>query len=91
LREVGDLAQKGITAGEFARARAKMQSQDKLEQQNPSQIAYASALDELLGLGHGYGQVRRDRIASITLAEVNAVAAKYFSAPNYVLAVVSPE
>jgi zinc protease len=91
LREVAGLAQKGITAVEFARARAKMQSHDKLEQQNPSQIAYASALDELLGLGHAYGQVRRDRIASITLDEVNAVAAKYFSSPHYVLATVSPE
>ena len=91
LREVAELARKGITAVEFSRARAKMQSQDKLEQQNPSQIAYASALDELLGLGHGYGQVRRERIASITLDEVNAVAAKYFSSSHFVLAIVSPE
>ena len=68
-----------------------MESQDKLEQQNPSQIAYTAALDELFGLGHAYGQVRRDRTAAITLDEVNAVAAKYFSAPGYVLATVSPE
>ena len=91
LQEVGNLAHQGITPEEFARARAKMQSQDKLDQQNPSQIAYAASLDELFGLGYGYGQTRRDRIASITLDEVNAVAAKYFSAPNYVLATVSPE
>ena len=81
----------GITAGEFARARAKMESQDKLDQQNPSQIAYAASLDELFGLGYAYGQTRRDRIAAITLDEVNAVAAKYFSSPNYVLAIVSPQ
>ena len=49
-----------------------MQSQDKLDQQNPSQIAYAASLDELFGLGYGYGQIRRDRIASITLDQVNA-------------------
>jgi len=91
LREVALLAEKGITAPEFARARAKMQSQDKLEQQNPSQIAYAASLDELFGLGYAYGQTRRDRIASISLEEVNAVAARYFSQPNYVLATVSPE
>ena len=90
LREVADLARSGITAEEFARARAKMQSQDKLDQQNPSQIAYAASLDELFGLGYTYGQTRRDRIAAITLDEVNAVAAKYFSSPNYVLATVSP-
>lgn len=91
LQEVANLARQGITAGEFARARAKMQSQDKLDQQNPSQIAYAASLDELFGLGYGYGQTRRDRIASITLDEVNAVAATYFSPPRYVLATVSPQ
>ena len=91
LREVANLARHGITAEEFARARAKMQSQDKLEQQNPSQIAYAASLDELFGLGYEYGQTRRDRIAAITLNEVNAIAAKYFSSPYYVLATVSPQ
>ena len=91
LQEVATLAKQGITTEEFARARAKMQSQDKLDQQNPSQIAYAASLDELFGLGFGYGQTRRDRIAAITLDEVNAIAAKYFSSPNYVLATVSPQ
>jgi zinc protease len=91
LQEVAQLAKSGITSEEFARARAKMQSQDKLDQQNPSQINYAASLDELFGLGYLYGQTRRDRTAAITLDEVNAIAAKYFSAPNYVLAVVSPE
>ena len=91
LSEVGTLARSGITAVEFARARAKMQSQDKLDQQNPSQIAYAASLDELFGLGFAYGQTRRERIASITLDEVNAIATKYFSSPNYVLATVSPQ
>jgi zinc protease len=91
LKEVDQLARSGITPEEFARARAKMQSQDKLDQQNPSQIAYAASLDELFGLGYGYGQTRRERIASITLDEVNGIAAKYFSAPNYVLATVSPQ
>jgi zinc protease len=90
LQEVANLARRGITHEEFARARAKMQSQDKLDQQNPSQIAYAASLDELFGLGYAYGQTRRDRIAAITLDEVNAIAAKYFSSPNYVLATVSP-
>jgi zinc protease len=91
LQEVANLAQNGITEQEFARARAKMQSQDKLDQQNPSQINYAASLDELFGLGYLYGQTRRDRVAAITLDEINAVTAKYFSSANYVLAVVSPE
>lgn len=91
IREAGLLADKGITQEEFARAQAKMQSQDKLEQQNPSQIAYAAALDELFGLGYAYGDKRRQRTATITLDEVNAVARKYFSSPYYALATVSPE
>jgi zinc protease len=91
LREVALLADKGLSSEEFSRARAKMQSQDKLEQQNPSQIAYTSALDELFGLGHGYGEIRRERTAAITLDEVNAVARRYFSSPHYVLATVAPE
>jgi len=91
LAEVANLASTGITPEEFVRSRAKMQSQDKLDQQNPSQMAYAASLDELFGLGYEYGQVRRERIASITLDEVNAVASKYFSSPHYVLATVSPQ
>ncbi len=91
LAEVANLAHTGITQQEFVRAQAKMQSQDKLDQQNPSQMAYAASLDELFGLGYAYGQVRRERIASITLDEVNAVASKYFSSPHYVLATVSPQ
>jgi len=91
LKEIAVIAQKGLTSEEFARARAKMQSQDKLEQQNPSQIAYASSLDELFGLGYAYGDTRRSRIASITLDEVNAIARKYFSSPRYVIATVSPK
>ncbi len=91
LEEVATLARSGITEVEFLRARAKMQSQDKLDQQNPSQIAYAASLDELFGLGYQYAQTRRERIASITLEEVNATAGKYFSSPNHVLAIVSPQ
>ena len=91
MKEISFISQKGITREEFARARAKMQSQDKLEQQNPSQITYAASLDELFGLGYAYGDTRRSKIASITLDEVNAIAGKYFSSSHYVIATVSPK
>ena len=91
LHEIQQVAQNGITGEELARARAKMQSQDKLDQQNPSQINYAAALDELFGLGYQFGETRRARIAAITLDEVNAAAARYFSSSSYVIATVSPE
>ena len=91
LHEIGQIAGKGITNEEFIRARAKMQSQDKLDQQNPAHIAYAASLDELFGLGYAFGETRRQRIASLTLDEVNATARRYLSSPNYVIATVSPE
>ena len=91
LHEIGEVAGRGITSQELERARAKMQSQDKLDQQNPAHINYAAALDELFGLGYDYGEIRRARVAAATLDEVNATAARYFSAPNYVIATVSPK
>jgi len=91
LHEISEIAARGITATELDRARAKMQSQDKLDQQNPSHIAYAAALDELFGLGYTYGETRRSRVAAMTLDEVNATAARYLSSPNYVIATVSPK
>jgi zinc protease len=91
LDEVAQLAAHGITEIELNRARAKVESQEKLERQNPSHLAYTAALDELFGLGFDYAQERRRRTAAITLAEVNALAARYFSSPNYALAVVAPK
>jgi zinc protease len=91
LREIAELATRGITAQELERARAKMQSQDKLDQQNPAHINYAAALDELFGLGYAFGDTRRAQVAAATLDEVNATAARYFSAPHYVIATVSPK
>jgi zinc protease len=91
LHEIGEIAARGITPQELERARAKMQSQDKLDQQNPGHMNYAAALDELFGLGYAHGDIRRAHVAALTLDEVNAAAARYFSAPNYVIATVSPK
>jgi zinc protease len=91
LHEIHEVATRGITARELDRARAKMQSQDKLDQQNPAHMNYAAALDELFGLGYAYGETRRALVASATLDEVNATAARYLSSPNYVIATVSPK
>jgi len=91
LHEIAQIAAHGITPQELERARAKMQSQDKLDQQNPGHMNYAAALDELFGLGYAHGEIRRAHVAALTLDEVNAAAARYFSAPNYVIATVSPK
>ena len=91
LEEVAKIAANGITEIELARARAKLESQEKLDRQNLSHLAYTSALDELFGLGFDYSEERRRRTATITLEEVNALAHRYFSASNYALAVVAPK
>jgi zinc protease len=91
LKEIAEIAARGITPQELERARAKMQSQDKLDQQNPAHINYAAALDEMFGLGYTFGDTRRAQVAAATLDEVNATAARYFSTPNYVIATVSPK
>lgn len=91
LEEISRVATEGITQVELDRARAKMLSQEKLESQNPSWVAYASALDELYGLGFDHREKRLARLEKISLAEVNQIANGYFRSPGYVIATVSPE
>ncbi len=90
LEEIQRLSKEGITEPEIVRARAKLQSNEKLEQQNASHLVSVAALDELFGLGYDYQQTRRARMAEIDLAAVNEIAARYFSSPNFATAIVSP-
>ncbi|PTY04470.1 insulinase family protein [Verrucomicrobia bacterium LW23] len=91
LGEIQNIADKGLTVVELNRARAKLLSQETLQSQNPSYIAYAGALDELFGLGYNHAEIRQQRLREMTLDEVNVVARRYFGAPGYALAVVSPK
>jgi zinc protease len=91
IEEIRNIAAMGLTEEELVRARAKLISQDQLASQNPAQILASAGLDELVGLGYDFEQRRQERIAKITLAEVNQAAKTYFSKDDYVFAVVSPE
>jgi len=90
LEEIFKLASGGLTAPEFERARAKLLSEEKIDSQNPAGVVAGSALDELLGLGHDAGEERRRRLTALTLEEVNAMTAHYFSKEEFVVATVSP-
>ncbi|MES2307980.1 MAG: insulinase family protein, partial [Verrucomicrobiota bacterium] len=89
--EIQQIAEKGITIEEVERARAKLLSHLKMIRQDPATIAYSSALHEYLGLGYDYHEAKSRRLSEMTLEEINRTAQKYFSNPNYVTAIVSPE
>jgi zinc protease len=91
IEEIRQIAAVGLTEEELVRARAKLISQDQLASQNPAQTLASAGLDELVGLGYDFEERRQERIAKITLAEVNQAAKTYFSKDDYVFAVVSPE
>ncbi len=87
--EIAKLAHAGLTASEVARAKEKIIGQQEIRHQSNHAFASHAALHELYGLGHShYLEVRR-KIESLTVEEVERVAAKYFTQPA-VLAVVSP-
>ena len=54
------------------------------------QVAVATALDELYGLGYGNCDVEDIQYEAVTLADVRCVAEKYFNKESCVVAVVRP-
>jgi len=90
LAEIKNLALKGLTPEEFKRAKAKLIGAQQLGNQSASTLAYKTALNELYGLGTDFEGKYADKINSLTLEEVNAVAAKYLNTDHFVNVVVSP-
>lgn len=91
LAEIKDLAVKGLTRAEFERAKAKLIGAQQLSNQSASTLAYKTALNELYGLGPDFESRYAEKINSLTLEEVNAIASKYLSREGFVTVVVSPE
>jgi zinc protease len=89
LDEIGRLASKGLTSDELARARKKLIGQQRIANQSNESFGYMAALDELYGLGFDHHERLEREIESITAADIQRVAAKYFQQP-YVLATVRP-
>ncbi|HEX4667757.1 MAG TPA: pitrilysin family protein [Chthoniobacterales bacterium] len=89
LDEIGRLASTGLTTEELARAKKKLIGQQRIANQSNESFGYMAALDELYGLGFDHHERLEQEIESITAADIQRVAAKYFQQP-YVLATVRP-
>ena len=84
------LAKEGLTAEELHRAKAKLTGHKKIARQDLGSVAFATCMDELLGLGYNHHAKEDARIESVTLAQVREVAARYFGTENFATAVSLP-
>ncbi len=90
IREQIDKAARGeFTAEEVARAKSKRIGAEILGKQTNSDAAASAALDEIYGFGYDYSQSQAQRIGALTLADIQAVAAKYLTGPITVAVVTS--
>jgi zinc protease len=88
--EIAHLAADGLTAAELARAKAKLRGALALRQQSNDALAVSCALDELYGLGFDHYRTWPERLDQVSLAEVRAVAQRYFGEQPGLTAVVRP-
>jgi zinc protease len=91
LDEIGKLAHDGLTADELARAKEKVLGQQDIRNQSNDAFAYATALDELYGLGFDYYKKLRAKVEAVTLEDTKRVANKYFENQPEIIAIVRPE
>lgn len=91
LDEINRLATEGLSKIELDRAKKKLLGQMQIANQSNDSFGYATALDELYGLGFDYYKKLEREIEAITLEDVKRVAVKYFQKQPYVLATVRPE
>lgn len=91
LDEIRLIVQKGFSAEEIERARAKLLGERLMDEQSASSVAYHAALDELYGLGANFESAFNQQIRDTSLEQINATAAKYFSGANYVSVIVQPK
>jgi zinc protease len=90
LEEIRKLASNSLTSEELARAKKKLIGQQQIANQSNESFGYATALDELYGLGFNHYKTLEHDVNLITLEDVKRVAAKYFRDQPYVLATVRP-
>ena len=90
LAEVKVIANEGLTEKEVKRAKAKILGAQKMSRQSNGSFAQTVAIDTLYGLGPNFYQTYETKIQSLTVSEVKAIAQKYFSKNNYVIALVKP-
>ena len=89
LAEAELLRTDGLTEEELKRAKAKIVGQKKISRQDLGGQAMLHALDELYGLGYAHHVADDAHYEAVTLAEVRAVAARYFLPKASAVAVIS--
>ncbi len=88
--EIDKLAHDGLSDAELARAKEKIIGQQEIRNQSSGAFAFATAIDELYGLGYDHYQTEKDRLRAVTAADVKKVAQKYFLDQPAVTALVRP-
>jgi zinc protease len=86
--QVEALRREGVTAGELARAKAKVIGQKKIARQDLGQLAMTMALDELYGLGFANIDREDARYQAVTLEGIHAAAAKYLRSEKAVAVIL---
>jgi zinc protease len=89
-QELRDIADKGVTADELARARRYLVGVHAIGLQRKSALAAALAFHEAYGQGWKAYRQYADNIMKVTAADVTRVARKYFNPEREVTAVVKP-
>ena len=90
LSQAKRLAAEGLTEVELRRAKAKLIGRRKIARQDLGSVAFASCMDELLGLGYDHYVGEESRIDSITLGQIREVADRYFDTDQFATAVSLP-
>ena len=90
LNQAKHLAKDGLTEDELRRAKAKLTGQKKIARQDLGTVAFATCMDELLGLGFNYHAEEDSRTDSVTLDQVQEVAARYFGTDHFATAISLP-
>ena len=90
LTQAKRLAKEGLTEEELCRAKAKLIGHKKIARQDLGNVAFATCMDELLGLGYNHHAVEDARIEAVTLEQVRDVADRYFGTEQFATAVSLP-
>jgi zinc protease len=88
--EIRELATKGLSEEELARAKEKFLGSMDIRNQSLDAFAGECTVNELLGLGAEHYRVVRERISQTTLEGCLEVANRYFAKPFAVTVTVSP-
>ena len=91
MKEVAALREQGLTPEELKRSKAKIVGHKKIHRQDLGNLAMATALDELYGLGVEHHEKEDALYEAVTLEDVKRVAQRVLDSGRAVVAVIRPE